>query len=157
MNQNTRSVADRFWAKVDRGRADDCWEWTASLDGKGYGQFFPKTDASVRAHRWSFADTYGPIPDTLCVCHKCDNPKCVNPNHLFLGTHADNMRDMRRKGRHPGPGFAGESHPNVKLTDSQVREIRAGYSGAWGEQTRLAQEYGVHKTLISTIVRGNHR
>jgi len=127
------------------------------LDGKGYGQFFPETDTSFRAHRWSFAEAHGPIPAGMCVCHRCDNPLCVNPAHLFLGTQADNMADKARKGRAHKPNRRGEIHPNVKLTDAQIAEIRSNYAGGWGEQTKLARDYGVHNSLISAIVRGIHR
>lgn len=88
---------DRFWNKVDR--SGDCWTWQGSRDRKGYGRV-SVNQRPVLAHRFSWTLSHGPIPDGLCVLHKCDNPPCVNPEHLFLGTIADNNRDMVAKGRH---------------------------------------------------------
>lgn len=95
--------AERFWSKVDR--SGECWEWTAGLNQAGYGQFSMWPDRPERAHRFSWVLHNGPIPDDLCVLHACDNRKCVNPAHLFLGTRGDNIRDCFAKGRgNPVPG-----------------------------------------------------
>jgi len=97
-----RSAADRFWEKVDTSR--ECWEWTGSKRPLGYGQMgIPGTNRPVGAHRISWELHFGPIPDDMFVCHRCDNPKCVRPDHLFLGTPTDNVRDMVAKGRHKTP------------------------------------------------------
>lgn len=90
-----------FWEKVDKRGPEDCWEWKAAHTKRGYGcfRFNERQDLS---HRVSYILAHGSIPDGLWVLHKCDNPKCVNPAHLFLGTHQDNMNDMKNKGRHPG-------------------------------------------------------
>lgn len=108
-----RLVLDRFWSKVADGAEDECWEWQASRGSTGYGQFAMWPRGMVKAHRFAWELTNGAIPPGMFVCHRCDNPLCVNPGHLFLGSHDDNMRDMWTKGRgNPTPGAraAGESH-----------------------------------------------
>ena len=96
--RNNKSLYERFLLKFDESKVGECWEWAASLDGRGYGQI--KNGKSMsRAHRISWEYYNSQIPEGMHVLHRCDNPVCVNPHHLFLGTHQDNMRDMARKGR----------------------------------------------------------
>jgi HNH endonuclease len=94
-----RPLTERFWEKVEK--TDDCWLWLGNLNGNGYG--YTKLEAPSRrnelAHRISWTLHFGPIPEGLFVCHHCDTPPCVRPDHLFLGTHSDNMKDMWRKDR----------------------------------------------------------
>lgn len=97
----------RFWAKVDK--TGDCWEWTASKNEDGYGRIMVDVKATT-AHRLSFILSSGEIPNNLCVCHECDNPACVRPSHLFLGTHADNMKDRSLKGRWVKPTKIPKTH-----------------------------------------------
>lgn len=96
----------RFWSKVDK--SGDCWLWTAGKS-KGYGQFSPTRRTHIYAHRLSHELAYGTIPEGLKVCHRCDTPLCVRPDHLFLGTPADNVHDRMSKGR-PNNGPRGETH-----------------------------------------------
>jgi len=93
-----KTVEERFWAKVDK--TDSCWVWTGATLRRGYGQIRIPVKKAKQAHRLSWEIHNGPIPDGMLVCHKCDNPPCVNPAHLFLGTQSDNNKDCVRKGRH---------------------------------------------------------
>ena len=144
-------LADRFWANVNK--SDGCWNWTACTQ-LGYGTIYACGHKSKRlwAHRVSWELHHGPVPDGLFVLHHCDNPSCVRPDHLFLGTTFDNVHDCMSKGRWP-EAIRGESHANAKLTDDEVREIRSRYSTKDTSCTRLAAQYGVSRSLIWLIVR----
>lgn len=118
----------RFWNKVDRRVNAPCWEWLGSKGLKGYGEV--RIDKQLwRAHRAVWILYFGSIPEGLLICHHCDNPSCVNPEHLFMGTALDNTRDMYEKGREFIPTYTevGEKHCQSKLTDDAVREIRTTY------------------------------
>ena len=147
--------AERFWARVDK--SGECWNWTGcSNTTGGYGIFwFNGTDR--RAHRYSYIIHHPLTIDLLehpdiCVCHKCDNPRCVNPAHLFLGTMADNMMDKTAKGRNNSPKQKGEKNGNSKLTEDDVREIRKRYAEGGITQQQLGLEYGRHNAKISSII-----
>ena len=138
---------ERFWAKVDK--SGDCWNWTAGTNTLGYGSFWLE-DKTVLAHRYVIVLEGIDIPSGLCVCHHCDNPRCVNPDHLFIGTDADNCADMIRKGRQVHPN--GEDHPGAKLTSEDVRYIR---SCEGVKQYRvLAKEFGVAPSTIFQAMKG---
>ncbi len=133
-------LEERFWNKVDKSL--ECWNWTASLGGDGYGQF--RVEGTIRlAHRVSYELEYGAIPSKLCVCHHCDNPPCVRPEHLFLGTRDDNNQDAIRKGRNA----KGRMVPQAKLTEEQVKSIRLDTRS----RREIAKEYGLYYNTISKI------
>ena len=139
---------NRFWSKVLTGDVNECWEWMAACCRDGYGQFWYKDKVYYKAHRFSYELKYGKIENGLFVCHKCDNPKCVNPEHLFLGTSAENTKDRNDKGR----SAKGEKQHSAKLTEHQVLEIRNKYITGNYTQIQLANEYNVHDTTISKII-----
>jgi hypothetical protein len=107
----------------------------------------------LRSHRFAYELEHGPIPDGLFVLHRCDNRKCCNPKHLFIGTQADNMHDMDAKGRRVTPDRRGERHGNSRLTEGNVREIRKLYATRTVTQTALAWRFGVTQVQVSSIVR----
>jgi len=159
----------RFWSKVDKGNGpDDCWIWQAGTNPKGYGNFrLCSPRRKEGAHRIAYKLRYGEIPEGMCVCHRCDTPRCCNPAHLFIGTQADNAQDRAAKGRgwkpsgersiahlHPEVVLRGEAHPMAKLTVAEVRAIRAGYYLGHQTQAAIAKTYGVSRSLIGVIVRG---
>ena len=142
------TVLERFNAKWEPVPHCGCWLWTACVrQSDGYGTLGIKGKTKA-AHRVSWEIHNGPIPEGLCVLHRCDVPTCVNPDHLFLGTKADNTADMIAKGRAKGY-TPGETHHNSKLTRSEVLEIRSG-RGVF-EKYELAEMYGVSCNNISQI------
>jgi DNA-binding CsgD family transcriptional regulator len=148
MIQLCNAADDRFWAKVAICHRDECWLWTASKV-KGYG-LFRLNGKLWRAPRYSFSAVRGPVPANQDVLHQCDNPRCVNPQHLFLGSHQDNMNDRERKGR--GVRHRGEQHGSHKLTTAQVNEILA--LGGSMKQRDIARRFGVCQRTVNTILRG---
>ena len=147
---------DRFNAKVAGGAG--CWEWQAGRSRRGYGMFrvgrkLKNNLATVGAHRFAWIMAHGDAPEGLCVCHKCDNPGCVRPSHLFLGTHKDNARDCISKGRKNCR--SGSDHWAAKLSEKDVASIRLRCS--LGElQKTLAMEYGVSRATVCLIVNRKH-
>lgn len=135
----------RLLAKVEK--TDTCWLWTAARDKKGYG-FFKLAGKQTKAHRASWVLHHGEIPDGLWVLHKCDNPRCVNPDHLFLGTLLDNHHDMDSK--HRRVIIRGEKSNLAKLTKSQALAIIK----ATGTQQSIAEKFGIARTTVSRIKSG---
>jgi hypothetical protein len=148
------STTIRFWRKVHK--TPGCWEWTGKLS-HGYGRIGGPNQTYFYAHRISWELHNGPIPEGLYICHICDNPCCVRPDHLFLGTAKDNGVDMASKQRaafqqHPDSSPKGEAHGMVKLTDALVREIR-DLCAQGIRPPELAQRFGVDVSNIRLIVR----
>lgn len=163
-------MAERFWAKVNRDGPDlglgPCWVWTGTTDEKGYGRFYLNHRQRILAHRFSFLVSKGVLEEDgsyhgTCVLHRCDNPACVNPEHLRAGTNKENVEDRVVKGRcargeraglrkHPERAARGERNGSAKLTLEQVCAIRSRRESGEGVVV-LAKEFGVSKQLISAI------
>lgn len=142
----TPEQIDRFWAKVNIGGPDECWEWTAGVTRNGYGQFNLKPRLFY-ARRIAFLLGQQKQPTGLLVCHKCDNRLCCNPSHLFLGTHSDNMSDCASKGRLNTTDRHGELHSRARLSEKDIHEIRKSDES----QACLSARYGVCQAHISRI------
>lgn len=143
----------RFMERVEFVPFSTCWYWTGSLFSNGYGQT-QYEGKNQKAHRVSYMIHKGAIPEGMCVCHTCDEKTCVNPNHLWLGTHLDNMRDKMKKGRHRPS--VGEDNGCAKLTDEQVREIRSKRASG-RTLLSIAREYGIGDMQVSRIYRREQR
>ncbi len=165
--QQFTTAETRFWENVEKSSDEGCWLWTANTTSYGYGRFrFQGQEA--QAHRVAWKLVNGPIPKGMYVCHNCpggDVRSCVNPAHLFLGTHADNMSDMVRKGRSPSGKYhwshlhsekivRGKRHGRARLTDTEVAEIRALYASGALRQCQLARRFQVAHSTIHMIISG---
>jgi len=139
----------RFWNKVNVGDLDDCWEWQGSKSFDGYGRL-SVSGKTIASHRISWVISNGKIPKDLCVLHRCDNPGCVNPNHLFLGTRKDNVYDAMRKNRRAN--VQGENAGNSKLTEKDVISIREEYRAGGISQNQLARKYNVTQANIWMVI-----
>lgn len=144
------ALIERFWNKVSVDAPSKCWEWKGTKSPRGYGAIRVQRKM-ISAHRFSWMINKGNIPDKLHVLHKCDNPSCVNPAHLFTGTHTDNMHDMRDKGRLVTK--CGQENGNSKLKLSQVEKIRKLYATSKYTLAALGRMFSVSYVTIRHIVR----
>ena len=146
------TTEERFFHYVNK-RPGECWPWTGSTFGEGrYGAFWvsPKT---ISAHVYSYILHRGPVPSGMFVCHSCDNPKCVNPDHLFLATPKENTRDMLKKGRHWTP--SGDLNPRTKIKDAEIPKIFE--MSKFMTHGAIAATFGVSRPCISMILSGRKR
>lgn len=149
------NVIDRFTAKYIVAE-NGCWIWTAAKSGTGYGRLYPGYGGQgfkVAAHRFSYEHFKGKIPEGMFVCHTCDNRLCVNPAHLFVGSHTDNMNDMHSKGRGRKNYAKGGKHANAKFKDSDIPKIRGMRKNKIPFKV-IAEQYNVSEYAIQDIVYG---
>jgi DNA-binding XRE family transcriptional regulator len=148
-----RPIKERFWEKVEK--TENCWHWKGCLNNRGYGQISMNGKA-VLSHRVSWEIHNGPIPEGLQALHRCDNPICVRPDHLFLGTNSDNHTDMVNKGRCRNGDRKGEMNPTSILKRYEVDEIVHLYNSENLSQQKIADKYGVSRVTINAILRGRN-
>lgn len=150
MSREKRSLKERFEEKFVKGKPDECWEWNAAIKNNGYGVIGVgrRTEGIETAHRLSYMFYVGAIPEGKEVCHTCDNRKCVNPKHLYVGTRVDNMQDCVKKNRTNKP--KGEAHFRAILTEIDVLKIRASRK----TNKHLANEYGMSVSAIRSARKG---
>jgi hypothetical protein len=154
------SVEERFWSKVNKNgpimpnMKTRCWVWTAGLWGGGYGCFYPRPElGTIPAHRFVWELHKGPIPEGLYACHKCDNPACVRPGHLFLGTQKDNAEDREAKGR-GNHAVIGSFNGSAKLTERLAVKAIEMYSTGKFTHKKIAERLGVSESAIRNIIHG---
>lgn len=163
----TKHPEDRFWNFVDKSSSPNgCWEWTGRTMGSGYGSFTTNSPKHVAAHRYSWELRNGPIPEGMCILHSCDNRRCVNPDHLRLGTPIDNIKDAVDRNRFPTgdnhwtrrtPGWKPKtggqgSHRRTILSAEDVRNIRSLYAGNKISIRALGKKYGVSQRAIHDVI-----
>jgi len=147
-SRKSRPLSERFWEKVNVRGSEECWPWLAATKQGGYGRISGERGEPQLSHRVAYKLAVGTIPDGLVVCHRCDNPSCVNPSHLYLGTQADNLCDMRSKGRGNPP--RGSRHPKARLTEELARAIRHDPRS----HRQIARELGIGKSTIGMVKAG---
>lgn len=149
--KSLEKAEDRFWSFVDKRGPNECWEWKGSRSPRGYGRFTWRRDRTQLASRIAYHFSKGD-PASSFVCHSCDNPPCCNPNHLWLGSHDDNMRDASSKGRIKSGHTRGETHGTSKLTEQQARLVKYGEDPI----PELAKKLGVTSQAIRLIRAGRN-
>lgn len=148
------SLEERFWKSVDVRQEHECWNWLACKDYDGYGVITLK-HRPLRTNRVSWMIHFGEIPEGLCVCHTCDNPCCVNPSHLFLGTHGDNAKDRERKGRRKIK--YGDDNPNTKFSSVAIKSVLDQYETGQYTQKKLSEMSGISRSHLCAIIHGRKR
>ena len=148
--QQPESLRTKFLKHALIGSKESCWGWKGSKHKQGYGMAYAQ-GAVIKAYRLSYLVNIGEIPEGICVCHKCDNPSCVNPDHLFLGTQAENILDMDKKGRRT-PQKGAFNH-NAKLSEAEVASLREVYSKGGNTISTLAKQYGLSISGCYSIIK----
>ncbi len=146
------NLIDRIWKHINKKSDIECWEWMGVKDKNGYGRI-RINKKMYSSHRIIYELICGPIPESICVCHSCDNPSCCNPNHLFLGSQSDNIKDMIIKGRWRKANNFKELNGAHKLTQQQVNKIRNLYSTSLYTYKELAIKFKMCKESIGHIIR----
>lgn len=145
-----QEIETRFWEKIDVGDPEKCWNWIAGTQSKGYGSFGIGNGKTALAHRVAYELENGEIPEGQCVMHNCDNRLCCNPNHLDVGTIADNNLDMVEKGRQA----SGMKNGMSKLTNEQVITMRSDYQAKEKTIKEFAEEYNIHYSTARKAIHG---
>jgi hypothetical protein len=156
MRKNKPDDMDLLRQKFERCviRKDGCWGWNGGKNAHGYGRMHVRGHSIQSAHRASYVLFVGPITPGMNVCHTCDNPECSNPDHLFLGSHRDNMQDCIRKGRFVHVSHNGESNGRAKLTPEIVKMLRLEYRKGMFNASRYARELGVSDVAVALAAKG---
>ena len=145
----------RFWNRVSAVQSG-CWEWVGKIERGGYARVrLENSRERVLVHRLSWEMKNGPIPEGMLILHKCDNRKCVNPDHLYVGTYQNNTDDMLERGR--ANKARGERHGRAKLTDDQFHQLVSDYNAGGVTQKQLASKYGLHPIYVNKLLRGHKR
>jgi hypothetical protein len=159
----TPGLERRFWTKVAKTDDASCWLWTAAKRRWGYGVIqLDNSGGAATATRVAWTIANGPIPPDSDICHRCDNPPCVRPDHLFAAPHAANVQDMTEKRRHwahtghIGGVKRGSANAAARLTEEQVREVRQALTAGIESRHKLAARFGVSRPTIRRIERGTH-
>lgn len=160
VNSGRRPALERYWASVERRGPSECWPWLGRRDRDGYGWFsdFSIRRSPLRAHRYMIYVVTSRLPEpTEHVLHRCDNPPCVNPAHLFIGSNLDNIADKIAKGRHRGNPTGNLGDLRRRLTDEDVAAIRAFGNPYYGSRSEIARRYGISREHVRRIQNGTRR